>query len=69
MIVVARLKIFFSCNKKRDERREMDTRLLFYRFANEMTLRLGGIQKKLIERWVDMDDIYQLLACNAEIHE
>lgn len=43
MIVDARLKIFFSCNKKRDERREMDTRLLFYRFANEMTLRLGGI--------------------------
>lgn len=43
MIVDARLKIFFSCNKKRDERRKMDTRLLFHRFANEMTLRLGGI--------------------------
>lgn len=43
MIVDVRLKIFFSCNKKRDERRETDTRLLFYRFANEMTLRLGSI--------------------------
>ena len=43
MIVDVRLKIFFSCNKKRDERRETDTRLLFYRFVNKMTLRLGGI--------------------------